>query len=88
VIDDLHRDAAGLGLAEWAGSVTVQGSPCFGINFGFKGRLQGAVGIIRTEKVSLADEKAFLIIVGVDEPARDAVSSRSGRRKRGACSVN
>ena len=73
VVDDFDGDAAGWGLGEGAGRVAVQGGPGFLVDFGFEGGFQRLIGIIGAEEVGVADEKAFLVVVGVNEPAGDAV---------------
>jgi len=37
--------------------------------------IERAVWIVGAEKVGLADEEAFFVVVGVDEPAGDAVGA-------------
>ena len=37
--------------------------------------VQCAVGIVRAEEVGLADEEAFFVVVGVDEPAGNTVGA-------------
>ena len=37
--------------------------------------LSASVGIVRAEEVGVADEEALLVVVGVDEPAGDAVGA-------------
>ena len=37
--------------------------------------LSALVGIVRAEEVGVADEEALLVVVGVDEPAGDAVGA-------------
>ena len=75
VVDDLDGDAAGGGLVEGAGQVTVQGGPRVGVDLGLQGGLQRPVGVVRAEEVGVADEEALLVVVGVDEPAGDALGA-------------
>ena len=49
--------------------------PGFCVDLGFERGLQRAVGIVRAEEVGVADEEAFFVVVGVDEPAGDAVGA-------------
>ncbi len=67
-----YGDAAGLGFVEGAGGVAVQGGPGFFVDLGFQRCFQGAVGVVLAEEVGVADEEAFFVVVGVDEPAGDA----------------
>ena len=43
--------------------------------FGFEGSLEGFVRVVGAEEIGVADEKAFLVVVGVNEPAGDAVGA-------------
>jgi hypothetical protein len=71
VVDDFYCDPALLRLIEGAGGVAVQRGPGFLVDLGFEGGFQGAVGVVGSEEVGVADEEAFLVVVGVDEPAGD-----------------
>ena len=53
----------------------MQRRPGFGVDLGLERGLQRAVGIIRAEEVGVADEEALFVVVGVDEPAGDAVGA-------------
>ena len=75
VVDHLHGDSPLFWFFERAGGVAVEGFPGFGVDFGFQGGFQGGIRIVGTEEVGVADEKAFFVVVGVDEPAGDAVGS-------------
>lgn len=75
MIDHLHRDAAGSGFVEGAGGVAVEGGPGVGVDFGLEGGLEGLVGVVGAEEVGVADEEGFFVVVGVDEPAGDAVGA-------------
>ena len=75
MIDHFHRDAAALGFLEWPRCVAVQRRPGFFVDLGFEGGLQRAVGIVGAEEVGVADEEAFFVVVGIDEPAGDAVGA-------------
>ena len=72
VVDDFYSDPPGLRFVEGAGGVAVEGGPGLVVDLGFEGRFQGAVGIVGTEEVGVADEEALFVVVGVDEPAGDA----------------
>ena len=45
------------------------------VDLGLERRLQRLVGVVRAEEVGVADEKTLLVVVGVDEPAGDAVGA-------------
>ena len=42
------------------------------VDLGFERGFERAVGIVCAEEIGVADEEAFLVVVGVDEPAGDA----------------
>lgn len=50
-------------------------SPTHRVDFRFQRGLESAVGVVGTEEVGVADEEAFFVVVGVDEPAGDAVGA-------------
>ena len=75
MIDDFHGDTAGFGFLKSARGVAVERGPGFGIDLGFESCLERAVGIVRAEEIGVADEEAFFVVVGVDEPAGDAVGA-------------
>ena len=74
-MDHLHGDAAILRLVEDARRVAVQGGPRFAVALGLQGRFEGGIRVVRTQEVGVAHEEAFLVLVGVDEPAGDAVGA-------------
>ena len=45
------------------------------IDLSFESCLQRAVGIVLAEEIGVPDEEAFAVVVGVDEPAGDAVGA-------------
>ena len=45
------------------------------VDLGLERGLQRPVGIVGAEEIGVADEEALLVVVGVDEPARDAVGA-------------
>ena len=49
--------------------------PGVAVDFRLEGGLQRLVGIVGAQKVGVADEEALLVVVGVDEPAGDAVGA-------------
>ena len=73
MVDDLDGDAAGGGAVEGAGGVAVEGFPGSSVDLGLEGGLERLVGVVGAEEVGVADEEALLVVVGVDEPAGDAV---------------
>ena len=62
-----------VGLGKGRGGVAVEGFPGFLVDFGFQGGLEGFVGVVGAEEVGVAHEEAFLVVVGIDEPAGDAI---------------
>ena len=53
----------------------VEARPGLLVDLGLQRRLQRLVGIVGAEEVGVADEEALLVVVGVDEPERDAVGA-------------
>ena len=51
----------------------MQRFPGFLVDFGFEGRLERLVRVVGAEEVGVADEEALFVVVGIDEPAGDAV---------------
>ncbi len=49
--------------------------PGFLVDFGFEGRPEGFVRVVGAEEIGMAHEEALLVVVGIDEPAGDAVSA-------------
>ena len=74
VIDHLDGDPSGDRPGERPGGVAVQRFPGFPVDFGFEGGLEGFVRVVGAEEVSVAHEEALFVVVGIDEPAGDAVS--------------
>ena len=75
MVDYFHRDPAILGFLERSRCITVQGRPGFFVDLSLKCGLQRAVGVVGAQEVGVADEEAFFVVVGVDEPAGDAVGT-------------
>ena len=73
MVNHLHRDPAGLRLVEGPGGVAVQRGPGVFVNLGLERDLERLIGAASAEEVGVADEEALLVVVGVDEPAGDAV---------------
>jgi hypothetical protein len=74
VIDHLHRDPPlRLGLGERPGGVAVEALPGVLVDLGLQRGLERLVGVVGAEEIGVADEEALLVVVGVDEPAGDAV---------------
>ena len=84
MVDDFDGDLAGLGFGEWAALGAVDAGPSRFVNLGAQRALEVYVGFAGTDEVGVADEKAFAVVVGVDEPASDivggGVADFSGRR--------
>ena len=75
MVDYFDGDAAGGGAVEGAGGVAVEGFPGFAVDLGLEGGLKRLVGVVGTEEVGVANEEALLVVVGIDEPAGDAVGA-------------
>ena len=75
MVDHLDCYATGRGLVERARGVAVEAGPGVGVDFGFEGGFEGFVGVVGAEEVGVANEEAFFVVVGVDEPAGDAVGT-------------
>ena len=73
MIDHLYGDATGLRLFERTGSIAVQSRPGFFVDLRFESGLERLVGVVRAQEVSVADEEAFFVVIGVDEPAGNPV---------------
>src|SRR5258707_1276944 len=73
MVDDLYSDAPQLELVERARGVAVEGRPRLLVNLGLERGLQRSVGIVGSKEVRVADEETLLVVVGVDEPAGDAI---------------
>jgi hypothetical protein len=76
VVDDLDGDAAGFGFREWARDVAPEAGPGFLVDLRPQCRLQRFVGVGRgAEEIGVADEEAFFVVIGVNEPQRDRVGA-------------
>ncbi len=65
-----------LGFGERAGGGAAQGLPGFLVDLGLQRRLQRLVGIGRgAEEIGVADEEAFLVVVGVGKRELMAVQA-------------
>ena len=53
----------------------MQRLPGFPVDFGLESRPEGFVGVVGAEEVSVANEEALLVVVGVNEPASDTVGA-------------
>ena len=73
MVDDFDGEAAGRWAAEGAGFVSVEGFPGFLVDFGLQAGLERLVGIVRAKEIGVADEEALFVVVGVDEPAGNAI---------------
>ena len=49
--------------------------PGVAVDLGLEGGLERLVGVVGAQEVGVADEEALLVVVGVDEPAGDAVGA-------------
>ncbi len=75
MVDHFYCNAAGLRLVEWPGGVAIERGPCFFIDLGLEGGFERAVGVVRAEEIGVADKEALFVVVGVDEPAGNAVGA-------------
>ena len=75
MVDDLDGDAPGRRAVEGAGYVAVERCPGFLIDLGLQRRLERLVGVVRAQEIGVTDEETLLVIVGVDEPAGDALGA-------------
>ena len=75
MVNDFHGDAACFRFGEGAAEVAVEAAPGFLVDLCFEGGAQGFVGIALAEEVGVADEEAFFVVVGIDEPTRNALRS-------------
>ena len=73
VVDHLYRNPTGLRLREGPRSVAMKRFPGFLVDFGFEGGLEGFVGIVGAEEICVPDEKALVVVIGIDKPARNIV---------------
>ena len=67
------RPEAGLGNGRDVSLLRV--AQVSGADLGLQRCLERLVGVVRAEEIGVADEEAFLVVVGVDEPAGDAVGA-------------
>ena len=72
MIDDFYGDATGSGLWKRAAGGAVEAGPNVLVDLRLEGGFEGFVGIVLAEEIGVADEKAFLVVIAVDEPASDA----------------
>ena len=49
--------------------------PRFAVNLRFQRRLERFVRVVRAEEIGVTHEKTLRIVVGIDEPAGDAVGA-------------
>jgi hypothetical protein len=75
VVDHFHGDPAWLRFVEGAWRIAIERCPGFGVDLGFEGRLERAVGIVDAQKIGVADEEALLVVIDIDEPAGDALAA-------------
>jgi len=78
VVDHLHGDLAlpgafAFGGVEGAADGGVEGGPGGFVDLGAKGALELVVWFVAAGEVGVTDEEAFVVVVRVDESARDVV---------------
>ncbi len=71
VVDHFNRDTARRWFVERSGDVAVERRPRLFVDFSPEGSFEALVRIVCAEEVGVADEKAFLVVICVDEPAGD-----------------
>src|SRR5271168_1833964 len=72
MVDDFDGDAAGGGFGEGARDVAVETRPGLLVDLGPQCRFQRLVGVGGgAEEIGVADEEAFLVVIGGDKPQRD-----------------
>lgn len=74
VVDDFDRDAATRWFVEGTRGVAAEAFPCVFVDPGFEGCLERLVGVVCAEEIGVSDEEALFVVVGVEEPTRDAFS--------------
>src|SRR5262245_60110802 len=75
MVDHLDGDPSRARLRERARGVAVERLPGSLVDLGLERRLQRLVRVAGAEEVGLPDEEALLVVVGVDEPAGDALGA-------------
>src|SRR5262245_46507138 len=75
MIDHLDCYAAGSWLRKRPRGVAIESCPGFLVDLGPERGLERLVWIVGAEEVRVAHEEALFVVVGVDEPARDAVGA-------------
>src|SRR5690606_5995743 len=73
MIYHLHCNSPRLRLRKGPGCIAVKRFPGFLVDLGFERSTQGIIAIIGSQEVRVTDKETFLVIVGVNEPARDAL---------------
>ena len=73
VVDDLHGDAARVRFRKGTAGVAVERGPCVSVDLGLERCFEGRVRIVLSQKVGVPDEKALLVVVGVDEPTGNTI---------------
>jgi len=71
VVNDLNSDATGGGFWEWTRDGAVERIPGFAIYFRFQGGFERLIRVVCAEEVGVADEEAFFVVIGINEPAGD-----------------
>ena len=75
VVGHLHNDTAGIWFSERPGGVAVERFSGFLVDLCFEVRLADFVRVVGAEEIGMAHEEALLVVVGIDEPAGDAVGA-------------
>jgi hypothetical protein len=75
MVDDLDRDAAGLGLLERPANGRIERRPSVLVDLGFQCRLEPLVRVVAAEEIGVTDKEALAIVIGVDKPGGDVVET-------------
>ncbi len=73
MIDHFHRDSLSGRPLEGAGGGAIQAGPGVFVDLGLQCGFQALIRVIGAQEICVADEEAFLVIIGIDEPGGDAI---------------
>lgn len=72
MVDDFDCDSSAGWFSEGTAGVAVEGFPSLFVGLGFETTFELFEGIIRAEKVGVADKEAFFVVVHVNERTGNA----------------
>jgi hypothetical protein len=75
VVDNFHGDLARVGPVERAAHRAVETAPGRFIDVGPERPLELVIGFVGPGEVGVPHEEALAVVVGVDEPAGDVITS-------------